>query len=399
MPKYSIKAKDSHSNYITDILEANTQRNVIDILHRRGLAVLEIKELKVKVKPSKEKVKSSDLCIFSRQLATMVSAGLPLVDAMRALEDQTERHHFNYVIADVVRQIEGGSSFTDSISSHPQVFGSFFINMARAGEASGDLAEVLLRIADYLESVDSIKRKVRGAMIYPVIISIVTIIITSILLLKVIPVFKGIFASFGANLPVPTRIVVAFSDWFRHWFWIILIAAAIAAIVLQKYKKTASGRMLYDRIKLKVPVLGDLFHKVAISRFTKSLGILLKSGVSILESFEIVKKISGNVLIEKAIEKASESIKEGKSIEEPLRKSAIFPSMVVKMIAVGEKSGSLELMLDKISSYYDEQVTAMINAMASLIEPLLIVFLGVVVGGIVFSMYLPIFRLSAIIGG
>lgn len=401
MTKFKVKAKDTHSNLMVDIIEAESQQELINSMHRRGLTVVDIAAIKTKHKifSGSKRVKIGELAVFSRQLSTMINAGLPLIEGLRTLQDQMEREGLKNVVTDVVNQVEGGSSFTDAVSRHPRVFGAFFINMVRAGETSGELSEIMLRIADYMESVESLRRKVKMAMIYPAIISVMAFLITLVLFLKVIPVFEGIFADFGAELPLPTKILIAFSAIFRKWFWLITIAIVIGIVLLAQFKKTSRGREIYDRVKLKIPVFGMLFHKVAISRFSKTLGILVKSGVPILTSFEIVKEVSGNKQIENAIELAAMRIREGKNIEEPLRKSGMFPAMAVKMIAVGEKSGRLEEMLEKISSYYDEQVTTMVAGLANLIEPLMIALLGILIGGIVLCMFLPIFRLSAIVGG
>ena len=279
-----------------------------------------------------------------------------------------------------------------------RLFGSFFINMVRAGEASGELAEILIRIADYLESVNSLRRKVKMAMIYPSIISIMAVLITLVLLLKVIPIFEDIYNDLGATLPLPTQVLILISTILRRWFLLIIAGVVVGLVFLGRFKKTERGREIFDRVKLKIPIFGQLFHKVAISRFSRTLGTLIKSGVPILGSLDIVKQVSGNKMIESALDVAAERIREGKSIEDPLSKSGVFPPMVVKMVAVGEKSGRLEEMLEKVSAYYDEQVSTMVAGLASLIEPLLIALLGVVIGGIVMCMFLPIFRLSSIIG-
>lgn len=399
MPIYKIKAKDTRSNLITETLEAETQREVIDTLHRRGLTVIGIEELHLKKKGKRSRrVKIDELVIFSRQLATMVNAGLPLVDGLRTLYEQIEHYGFRLVIGGVVRDVEGGSSFTEAIARYQKVFGAFFINMVRAGEASGQLSEILTRVADYLESINSLRHKIRMAMIYPIIVSVMAGLITLVLFLKVIPVFEGIFADFGAALPLPTKVLILISKWFRSWFLIIIAGTILGLVLIGRFKKTEYGRIIYDRFKFRLPILGDLFRKVAISRFTKTFGTLVESGVPILYALEIVKEVSGNKLVESAVSNAAERIREGKSIEEPLRQSGVFPPMVTKMVSVGEKTGRLDEMLKKVSTYYDEQVTIVVSGLTSLIEPLLIAFLGIIVGGIVFCMFLPIFRLSAIVG-
>jgi type IV pilus assembly protein PilC len=399
MPIFKIKAKDGKGSLIAETLEADTQRDVIDILHRRGLIVIGIELARARGGKTRltGKVKAEDLVVFSRQLSTMVNAGLPLIDGLRTLSEQIERETFRRIIDGVVSQIEGGSSFADSIARYPQVFGSFFINMARAGEASGKLAEILRRIADYLESINSLKHKIKMAMMYPTIVSIMAGLITIILFLKVIPVFEGIFADFGADLPLPTKILIGISKWMREYFFSIVIGFIISVIFLVKFKKTEKGRGIYDRLTFKLPIFGDLFKKVAISKFCKTLGTLVQSGVPILTALEIVKEVAGNKLVEKAVIDATEKIKEGKTIEDPLKQSGIFPAMVTKMINIGEKSGKLEEMLNKVSEYYDEQVASVVAGLTSLIEPLLIAFLGIVVGGIVISMFLPIFKLATVV--
>lgn len=401
MPIFRIRAKDTHSNLITETLEAATQREIIDTFHRRGLVVVGIEELKSRSRKARSgaRVKPVELVLFSRQLATMVNAGLPLIDGLRTIYEQIDHHAFKQVVRGVIGQIEGGNSFADSIAKYPKVFESFFVNMVHAGEMSGQLAEILNRVADYLESVNALRRKIRMAMVYPAIVTAMAGLITLILLIKVIPVFEGIFADFGADLPLPTKVLIAISKWLRTWLVMVVICSIFAVILLIRFKRTAHGSMLFDRVMFKLPLFGDLFKKVAISKFCKTLGTLVQSGVPILGALDIVKEVAGNKIVEKAVLVASERIREGKSIEEPLRQSGVFPTMVTKMISVGEKSGRLEEMLNKVSQYYDEQVASIISGLTSLIEPLLIAFLGIVVGGIVFSIFLPIFKLSTIVSG
>lgn len=397
---YRIKAKDAHGLLVAETIEAETRKDVIDTLHRRGLVVVGVEEIRLKARAARSlgKVKAEELVLFSRQLSTMVNAGLPLIDGLRTICDQTEHHVFKRVITGVVSSVEGGSGFAESISKYPKVFGAFTVNMIRAGEASGKLSEILSRIADYLENMDRLKHKIKMAMIYPIIVSTMAGLITLVLFLKVIPIFEGIFADFGADLPLPTKILIQLSKFVRGYFIIIVAGAIVSFILLVRFGRTEKGRNVYDRIVFKIPLFGDLFKKVAISRFCRTLGTLVESGVPILTALGIVKEVAGNKLVENAVVNAAERIREGKSIEEPLRQSGIFPPMVTKMISIGEKSGRLEDMLNKVSEYYDDQVTAIIAGLTSLIEPLLIAFLGIVVGGIVISMFLPIFKLSSIVG-
>jgi type IV pilus assembly protein PilC len=400
MPSYKIKAKNGKGGLVAEIVEADTQRDVIDILHRRGLVVIGIEEQRMKGKKAsaRGKVKSEDLVLFARQLSTMVNAGLPLIDGLKTLCEQVERAVFKNVIVGVIGQIEGGSSFADAIAKYPQVFGVFFINMVRAGEASGKLAEILSQVSDYLESINTLKHKIKMAMMYPAIVSIMAGVITILLFLKVIPVFEGIFADFGADLPLPTKVLIAISKWMREYFIVLVVVFVIFIVLFVRFKKTETGREIYDRFTFRMPLFGDLFKKVALSKFCKTLGTLVQSGVPILTALDIVAAVADNKLVEKAVKNAAEKIKEGKSIEEPLRESGIFPAMVTKMISVGEKSGKLDDMLNKVSEYYDEQVSSMVAGLTSIIEPILIAFLGIVVGGIVLSMFLPIFKLTSIVG-
>lgn len=401
MPKYKYKAKDPQGNFVTDSIEAENQRDVVSAVRKRGLTVVSIDTGKTaprRIGGRRKRVKFDELAIFARQLSTMVNAGLPLIEGLRTLYEQIENAGFKEVIIDLVIQVEGGKSFTEALMSYPKIFGSFFINMVRAGEASGQLSEILLRVADYLESVASFRRRLRMAMVYPAMISAMALVITLVLLLKVIPVFQDIYLDFDAELPIPTKALIAVSHWLRRWFVAYILGNIGFIVLLKKFKNTEKGRRIFDRISLKLPVMGDLLKKVAIARFSKTLGTLLASGVPILQALDIVKEVSGNSVIEDAIGNAKGLIKEGKSIEEPLRKSGVFPIMVTKMISVGEKSGRIEEMLNKVSDYYEEQVSAMVSGLSSLLEPLLIIMLGIVVGGIVFSMFLPIFKMSTLIG-
>jgi type IV pilus assembly protein PilC len=393
-------AKDGAGRDVVANMEAENERAVVTALRKRGLVVLSVSEeagSSSGPRKSRRKVKPSELVVFSRQLATMVDAGLPLVQALDTLAEQTEHPSLKAVLQDVVSSIEQGSGFSEAMSAHPRVFSSLFINMVRAGEASGTLAEILDRIAAYLESAIALKRKVRSAMIYPAIVSSMAVIITTILLLKVIPVFRKIYESFGSALPTPTQMLLNFSDFLRAYFPFAVGGLVVGIIVLKKYVKTDSGRMRFDKVKVNIPIFGPIFRKVAVSRFSRTLSVLVKSGVPILSALEIVSKKAGNKLVERAVDQAMEEIKRGENIARPLAASDVFPPMVTKMIAVGEESGKLEIMLSKIADFYDSQVDAAVSGLTSLIEPLLIAFLGVVVGGIVICMFLPIFRLSTIV--
>ena len=393
-------AKDPNGRDISATMEAENEREVVLALRKKGLVILSVTEEargESPVRKTKRKVKGPELVVFSRQLATMVDAGLPLIQAIDTLAEQAESPALQVVLKDVVKSIEQGSSFSEAIGGHPKVFSSLFVSMCRAGEASGTLAEILDRIAGYMEASLALKRKVKSAMIYPIVVSSMAVIITTVLLLKVIPVFGRIYDDFGASLPTPTQMLLDLSDMLRRYFPIVVGAVIVGIFFLRKYIKTEAGRMRFDRFKLNVPIFGPIFRKVAVSRFSRTLSVLVKSGVPILSALDIVAKTAGNKLVETAVTDAMEEIKQGEAIAQPLAASEVFPPMVTKMISVGEESGKLEVMLSKISDFYDSQVDAAVSGLTSLIEPLLIAFLGIVVGGIVICMFLPIFRLSTVV--
>jgi type IV pilus assembly protein PilC len=393
-------AKDQAGRSVTATMQAENERVVVAALKKRGLVVLNVSEelnSSAVTKKGKRKVKGADLVVFVRQLATMVDAGLPLLQALQTLADQTENPSLKIILEDVVGSIEQGATFSESLSAHPRVFTSLFVNMVRAGEASGTLAEILERIAGYMEASLALKRKVKSAMIYPIIVCSMAIIITSVLILKVIPVFGDIYEGFGSALPLPTQMLLDFSDFMRAYFLFAIGGIVVGVIALKKYVKTASGALRFDKFKFNVPVFGPIFRKVAVSRFSRTLSVLVRSGVPILSALDIVSKTSGNKLVERAVDGAMEEIKRGENIAEPLAASEVFPPMVTKMIAVGEESGKLEVMLSKIADFYDSQVDAAVSGLTSLIEPLMIAFLGIVIGGIVICMFLPIFKLSEVV--
>jgi len=385
---------------VTAIMEADNERAVVRVLKKRDMIVLNVSEdvrSGAALKKGNRKVKAPELVVLGRQLATMVDAGLPLLQALQTLADQAESPSLKFVLEDVVKSIEQGATFSEAISAHPKVFSSLFVNMVRAGEASGTLAEILERIAGYMEASLALTRKVKSAMVYPIIVCSMAIIITAVLLLKVIPVFGDIYEGFGAGLPMPTQMLLNLSAFLRAYFPFAAGALVVGIIMLKKYIKTDSGALRFDRFKFNMPVFGPIFRKVAVSRFSRTLSTLVKSGVPILGALDIVSKTAGNKLVERAVNNAMEEIKKGENIAEPLAASKVFPPMVTKMISVGEESGKLEVMLSKIADFYDSQVDAAVSGLTSIIEPLLIAFLGIVVGGIVICMFLPIFKLSEVV--
>lgn len=404
MPNFKYIAKDNSGKTISGIFETMDYAAAIDTLRKRGLVIVSVKEVAAKINFSnmsfgKKKIKTDDLVVFARQLATMVDAGIPLVSALDILSDQIDNKTFGEVVLKIRNDVETGSSLSDAISKHKKVFSPLFVNMVKAGESSGMLDEILDRLALYMEKTSSLQKKISSALIYPAVVSGMAVGITLLLLLKVIPIFKDIFSGFGAELPKPTMVLISISDTLQKYFAIILLIFIAMVLAAIRYIKTEKGRLKYDSLLLKMPVFGVLFTKVAISKFTRTLSTLIKSGVPILNSLEIVGKTSGNKAIEMAVDTVRNNVREGESIADPLARSKIFPSMVVRMVSVGEQSGELEKMLSKIADFYDEQVDASVGGLTSLIEPLIIAFLGIVIGTIVICMFLPIFKLTSVMGG
>lgn len=400
MNTFQYTAKDKNGRTVKGILEAVSESEAAEILHKRDLIVLSATQVKtkvVKVKAKIRKVKLDDLVVFSRQLATMIDAGIPLVHSLSILAEQIENKDLKEVVMVVRQDIEEGMGFSDALSKHPAVFSDLFINMARAGETSGMLDEVLDRLASYLEKTASLSRKIKSSLVYPAVVVTMALIITSILLLKVVPTFKGIFEVLGGQLPAPTQILIAVSDLFRRYFLFLLGLLIIFGFVFKKYISTPQGRYNFDFSKLKLPVIGQLLRKMAVAKFSRTFSTLVKSGVSVLNALEIVSKTSGNKVVEEAVMNCLKAVRDGEPISRQLAKKGVFPPMVTRMINVGEQTGQLEKMLTKIADFYDEQVDAAAAALTSMIEPIVIAFLGVVIGGIVISLFLPIFKITQLI--
>ena len=377
-----------------------SESEVIDALHKKELVVVSIEELKKNVPKYKTdaKIKLDDLVIFSRQLATMIDAGIPLVQSLGILGEQIESKNLQTIIILVRQDIAAGMTFYDALAKHPQAFSELYISMAKAGESSGMLDEVLDRLATYLEKVSALIRKIRSSLVYPAVVVTMSILITGFLLLKVVPTFKKIFDTLGGTLPLPTLVLIQISEILGKYFIFVLGFLILGIVVFIRYLHTERGRYNFDSFKLKVWILGVLFRKVALAKFSRTLSTLVKSGVPILNALEIVAKTAGNKVIEQAVIKCRTSVKEGESLARPLSKSGIFPPMVTRMIGVGEQTGQLEKMLSKIADFYDEQVDAAVVALTSMIEPLVIAFLGIVIGGIVIALFLPIFKVTELIG-
>jgi len=343
-------------------------------------------------------VKDKDLVVFTRQFATMIGAGLPLVQAMEILSKQTENKAFATIIGEIKNDVEGGSTFADALKKYPRIFSELYSNMVGAGEAGGILDTILIRLATYIEKAQNLKRKVKGAMVYPAVVITVAVLVIVIIMVFVVPTFSKMFSQLGGELPAPTQFIINLSRFLGGTGGLITLAGIIGTIVfITQFRRTENGRKITDRIILMLPVVGVLFKKVAVAKFTRTLGTLISSGVPILDGLKITAKTAGNKVIEKAVMEVRQGVSEGQTIAEPLSQAKVFPPMVNQMIAVGESTGALDNMLDKIADFYDDEVDIAVSALTSMIEPVLMVFLGGTVGFIVVAMYLPIFKLITLI--
>ena len=395
MPMFEYTARNTSNGQIQKgQLDVASQADVSNYLRKNRLMLVSVREAPKQIKfsmPGAQRIKTRDIVIFTRQFATMINAGLPLVQSLTILAQQTENKALAEVTRAVVYDVESGNTLADAFSKHPRAFSDLYVNMVAAGEAGGILDTILLRLATFLEKNDALMRKVKGAMVYPGVIMSVAAIAIAILLVFVIPVFQTMFSSVNMELPLPTRVVIMLSDLLIGYWWAMLLAIGAVFFAIRRYYGTLSGRKTIDSLLLKSPVLGDMLRKSAVSRFTRTLGTLISSGVSILEGLEITAKTAGNMVIHDAVMASRHSIAGGETIAAPLEKSKVFPPMVISMIAVGEQTGGLDEMLTKIADFYDEEVDVAVGALLSLMEPMMIVVLGVVVGGVVVAMYLPIF--------
>jgi type IV pilus assembly protein PilC len=400
MPSFTYSARPAAGGDIrTGEIELTSKDEVISYLHKQKLIPVSVREkekgLQIKFGTG---IKTRDIVIFTRQFATMINSGLPLVQSLDILAQQTENDSLRKVIREVLYDVESGNTLADALDKHPKVFTKLYVNMVAAGEAGGILDTILLRLATFLEKNDALVRKIKGAMIYPGVILTVAALAVTVLLLFVIPIFEDMFSQAGIALPLPTQIVISLSEILQTYWWAIFGGMAVAAVLLRQYYKTDQGELLIDRIILNFPILGDLQRKAAVARFTRTLGTLVSSGVSILEGLEITARTSGNRVIHDAVMGSRASIAGGETISGPLKESGVFPPMVVQMINVGEQTGGLDEMLAKIADFYDEEVDAAVSALLAALEPLMIVFLGVVVGGMIVAMYLPIFDMIGAVG-
>lgn len=399
MASFTYVAREAGTNReIRSTIDASSEQAAIASLLNRNLLVVSIQEkIGKRGRTAGGSVALSDLVMFTRQLATMIDAGLAMVQSLQALAEQTTNKVMRDVIKDVCTRVEGGDSFSQALVKHPKVFTRLYVSMVDAGEKGGLLAEVMARLATYLENTARLRKKVISAMMYPTIVTVIAIAITTFLLIKVVPVFGDIYSGFGAELPGPTQFLINLSKALQHNILFILPAVALLIYGWFAYIKTKPGREFWDRTRISLPIFGPIAHKICLARFTRTLASLVRSGVPILEVLNIVGNTVGNVVMEKAIRVASGDIERGEGISAALGKHPVFPTMIIRMMTAGEQTGKIDAMLERVADFLDEEIETTLSGLTSLIEPLLIVFLGVVIGGIVVCMFLPIFKMSQII--
>jgi len=394
---YEYAVRDAGGALVSGTLEASSEAAVVSRLKGMGYAPVSLQEKKTSGLnteinlPGSDRVSLKDLAVMSRQFATMVSAGLSLLRSLAILAEQSESKGLQKALTDVRTRVEAGASLSDGLAEHPRVFPPLMTNMVRAGEVGGFLETVLMQVAESFEGEAKLRAKIKSAMTYPVVVFVMAILAVTGMLIFIVPVFTGMFAELGAELPAPTAFLVALSGALRTFAPALVVLGVVAAVVWNRYKLHPKVRDVVDPLKLKLPVFGSLFRKVAISRFTRNLGTMVSSGVPILQSLDIVGQASGNVVIERATADVSESVRQGRTISAPLAQHAVFPAMVVQMLSVGEDTGAIDSMLHKISDFYDQEVEATTEALTSLIEPLMIAVLGSLVGGMIIALYMPIF--------
>ena len=402
MYTFSYQARDVSGKIVSGIQDALNEDNAVTSLMGRGLMVLSLQQ-KATASRSRNKiwkVKETDLVLFTRQLATMIEAGISLVQALTALYEQCDpkrQRSMRYVISDVIGRVQSGETLNESIGKHPRVFSRLYVSMVKAGETGGLLAEILDRLAGFLEATARLRKKVKSAMTYPVIVICIAFAITTFLIVKVVPIFGEIFKDFGAKLPAPTQFLIDVSDFIRAQWYFLILGIGGSIFALRAFMRSKRGKQFTDRWKLKLPVFGPLLTKIAMSRFSRTFAQLIRSGVPILEVLDIVGGSAGNHVIEESIRSVSGDVEKGDNLSVAMSKKAIFPPMLLRMVAAGESTGKIDTMLEKMADFWDEEIEAMLDALTSLIEPMLIVFLGVIVGGIVIAMFLPIFKLNEVV--
>lgn len=404
MAEYSYKALDGGGQTRLGVIDADSEQLAVMRLREQGWTPVQLTPEKrglataeIKIPFLSDRIKLKDVALSSRQLATMIDAGLPLLRALTVLTEQTENKALGRIWEAVRSEVQTGSSFSQALGKHPKAFNTLYVAVIRAGEAGGMLDEVLLRLSDTLEKQVALRAKVRSAMTYPAMVALMVFVILNAILIFVVPTFKQLYVDLGGTLPVPTRILLFLSDVVKKWFVFVNLGFGVIVFAISRWIKTDAGRRKFDAFKLKVPIFGELFRKVAMSRFSRTLATLLRAGVPVLQSLEITRDTTGNRIVSDAILDTETSVREGQSLARPLMRHPVFPAMVVQMLAVGEETGAVDTMLEKVADYYDSEVEATVDALTSLIEPILIVILGAVVGGILISLYLPMFKLVDLI--
>ena len=398
---YTYRVRDRRGSLVTGEMLADSPALVINRLREMNYVPLEIKAKKaglqreITLRPGRVKLK--DLAVFSRQFATMVNSGLPLLRTLTILEEQTESSQLRKVLGEIRLDVERGNSLSGALGRHPRTFPALYVAMCRAGEAAGTLDQVLLRLADTMEKEVSLRQKVKSAMTYPIVVFCMVVLILIAMLVFVVPTFKDLYSSLGGTLPLPTRILLSVSDGFRKYFWVVGLLAIAMVWLFRRWIKTDRGRRAFDRFKLRLPIFGQLFQKTALARFSRTLSVLSRSGVPILQALDIVSDTVKNEVVADAVRDVQAGVKEGESVAAPLGKHKVFPPMVVQMMAVGEETGALDTMLEKIADFYDEEVASTVESLTSLIEPIMIAIVGGTVGVIVISLYLPLFRIIELI--
>jgi type IV pilus assembly protein PilC len=399
---YVWKGRSPNGEILSGEYIAETKDDLVGYLRKRKIIITSVRQKSKDYKiglPWTQRTSVKDLGVFTRQFATMINAGLPMVQCLDVLASQTEKEFFRRSVAQVTSDVEGGSTLGEALAKHPKIFSKLFVNMVEAGEAGGILDVILNRLAVYLEKADALHRKIKGAMTYPTVVCIVALGATIFMLMFIIPTFARMFTDFGGKLPLPTQIVMGLSTFLRN-FWYIMVGAIVGAVILfKRFYATDLGKLKVDGFLLKIPVLGMVLRKGAVARFTRTLGTLISSGVPILNGLDITARTAGNRVIENAVFATRDSISQGNTISEPLKKSGVFPPMVTQMISVGEQTGALDEMLEKIANFYDDEVDTAVDSLTAIIEPVMIVIMGVVVGGMLIAMYLPMFRLISVVSG
>ena len=401
MPLFAYTARETATGReIRNTVDAATEQAAIAALLNRNLLVVEIREKTAKRGQTKGgKVSLNDLVVFTRQLATMIDAGIAIVQSLQALADQTPNKVMRDTIRDVCSRVEAGESFSEALTRHPKAFNRLYVSMVGAGEKGGLLAEILGRLATYQENTERLRKKVKTALMYPTVVTVVAIGITIFLLVRVIPTFKEVYSGFGAKLPAPTQVLINLSEIVQNYLIYILVLLGAAVWGWLYFLKTKQGRDFWDKNRIRLPIFGAIAHKICLARFTRTLASLVRSGVPILEVLQIVSQTVGNTVMEKAIKASALDIERGEGISAALAKHPVFPSMIIRMLSAGEQTGNIDNMLERVADFLDEEIEATLSGLMSLIEPLLIVFLGVVIGGMVVCMFLPIFNLANIVSG